>query len=458
MTRIDSAFVQGQITKIYRDGAKALMDITVPPSQQSPKGMHHRSLYDLQTQRSYDWDPMDPSVPCTPGAFSGDWGDPFASSAEMTADIPKQNPKQLGAETVNGIATQVLEVVPSGQGKSKLWLDPKYGLIVKWESMGPDGQYQSMIEVKELSFARPPASVFILPPNCAKAAAGPPPVTEEQRIAADTGGSAQDYVDAITTQPSASSCTALFRVVHAGTMEPITSGFQIGIDTTVDPNHRAQYVVGPPEHAHFSGGGLHEVTGEMRNGVLRIDSVPPQFDLEAAFGKGGFSSSLVYRQCFQPQTVLLLVVKNPEKLSEGTDLLWVKSGKFAAAAAAGPANPPSATLNVTGVSLLLSFPGTSMGSSYSGSCPLKLDLLGNVTASGSGQVRVRMMPEGRPGIWPEEVLNFSGPGTQQVHKILPNLGSNVWKPGSHHTGWYILKVLSPQPMESDKAEYDVTCR
>jgi hypothetical protein len=207
------------------------------------------------------------------------------------------------------------------------------------------------------------------------------------------------------------------------------------------------------------------VTGQMRNGVLRIDNAPPQFDLEATFGNGGASSSLVHRQCFGPETVLLLVVKNPEKLSDGADLLWVKSGKFAAAAmpaltaAPSPANQrPRETLKVSGVTLSLSFPGPSMESSYSGACPLKLDLYGHITASGSGQVRFQMLPEGHPGIWPEEVLDFSAQGTKQVHKILPNLGSNVWKPGSHHTGWYTLKVLSPQPMESNQAEYDVTCR
>ena len=117
--------------------------------------------------------------------------------------------------------------------------------------------------------------------------------------------------------------------------------------------------------------------------------------------------------------------------------------------------PPSEGPRVTNVSL--TFPPSLTVWKYSGACPLKLDLYGHITVTGSGQVRVQMMPEGHPGIWPKEVLDFSGPGTKHVHKILP-IGSNVWKPGSHHAGWYILKVLSPQPMESNKAEYDITCR
>jgi hypothetical protein len=68
----------------------------------------------------------------------------------------------------------------------------------------------------------------------------------------------------------------------------------------------------------------------MRNGVLRIDGAPDHFDLETAFGNGGSGSALIYKQCFAPQTMLLYVIKNPDKLSDGGEFLWVKSGKYAA--------------------------------------------------------------------------------------------------------------------------------
>jgi hypothetical protein len=74
----------------------------------------------------------------------------------------------------------------------------------------------------------------------------------------------------------------------------------------------------------FSGGGMAEVTGQMQQGTLRIDNAPAQFYATAAFGKGGESCALVYRQCFAPETQLLLVVKNPQQLSEFADWLWVK--------------------------------------------------------------------------------------------------------------------------------------
>jgi len=59
--------------------------------------------------------------------------------------------------------------------------------------------------------------------------------------------------------------------------------------------------------------------------------VPASFDLEMTFAGGnkGASSALLYRKCAGPQTVLLYVVKNPDKVSDGADWMWVKSGKFA---------------------------------------------------------------------------------------------------------------------------------
>jgi hypothetical protein len=56
--------------------------------------------------------------------------------------------------------------------------------------------------------------------------------------------------------------------------------------------------------------------------------MPKQFELDVRVPDGG-SFTPVVRQCNKPQTTLLLVVKNWDKLGEGADWLWVKSGKFA---------------------------------------------------------------------------------------------------------------------------------
>jgi hypothetical protein len=320
------------VMQIYRDGSKALVDQSFS-GQGSAKSTHVRTLYDLKAKTSLTWDLNNASVPCGLATFSGDWGDPFAASAELNADLAKQHPNEVGSATLNGIPSKVLEAVAGVDGKSKLWVDTKFGLIVRWITTGKGGA-QTMIEVKKLDLSKPDPSVFALPPACAQAAKGPRPQTAEERIVAATGGNSQDYADATMPPASKNSCTVLFKVVRAGSMEPITNGFQVAVDKNVDVDHLAHYVMGAGANGKttFSGGGLHEETAQMRDGVLRIDNAPAQFDVELAFGKGGYSSALIYRQCFAPQTTLLLVVKSPDKLSDGTHWLWVKPGKHAALA------------------------------------------------------------------------------------------------------------------------------
>lgn len=75
---------------------------------------------------------------------------------------------------------------------------------------------------------------------------------------------------------------------------------------------------------------MREVTGHLQNGTLHLPGPPAQFYLEIAFGKGGSGGALIHRQCFGSPSVLLLVVKNPEKITVGGDWLWVKSGKLPA--------------------------------------------------------------------------------------------------------------------------------
>jgi len=318
--------------QIYRDGAKALVDQSFS-GQGSAKSTHTRTLYDLKAKTSLTWDLNNTTLPCGVATFSGDWGDPFAASAELNADLAKQHPTQVGAATLNGIPTKVLEATAIPDAKSKVWVDTKFGLIIRWITTGKSGQPQTMVDVKKLDLSKPAASVFVLPPACARAAKSPRPQTGEERIASATGGSAQDFADATMPPASKNACTVLFKVVRAGSMEPVTSGFQVAVDKNVDVDHPAHYVmgVGANGKATFSGGGLHEETAQMHDGVLRIDNAPAQFDVELAFGKAGYSSALIYRQCLAPQTTLLLVVKSPDKLSDGTHWLWVKSGKRTAA-------------------------------------------------------------------------------------------------------------------------------
>jgi hypothetical protein len=309
VVQVNGMFGQPTEQTIYRDGSKALV-------QQK----NTRTLYNLQSGITQSWDVTQGS--CSNGRFSGDWGDPFA----MSAEVAKQNAKETGVETISGIPTKVLEASAPG-AKLKIWQDPKTGLVIRAQMTPPNGAAQTVIDVTQFKIGAPAASVFALPASCASAA--PPPLTEAQRIGAATGGNPADFVSAIMPPPSSNSCTVQVRVMRAGSMQPIVNGFQIAVDTTYNVDHPPHYRtgVGTDGKATFSGGGLRELTGELRNGALRLDNPPPYFHMEAFFGKGGSSDALIYRQCFGPQTTLVLVVKNPNQLSDGADWLWRKSGK-----------------------------------------------------------------------------------------------------------------------------------
>jgi hypothetical protein len=312
LTQINSLFGPPVTINIYRNGSNAVV------AHQS-SGSHSQTLYNLQTHQSLSWDTVATGGGCGAGTFSGDWGDPFASTATLAGDLEKQGAKQVGTESIAGIPAKVMEA-DTKDGKVRVALDPKSGLILKMQLTPAGGAARTLIEISSASFTAPPAAIFTPPAACAAAAATPPP----QPLS-------PDFSKAIMGPASANSCTVLFRVVRADTMAPIASGFQVAIDPKIDFDHPASYSVGidPQGHAIFAGGGLKDLTGQLRNGVLRLDNAPATFDIETVFGKAGSSSAVIYRQCPSPQTVLLLVVKNPQKLSDGSDWLWVKSGKYA---------------------------------------------------------------------------------------------------------------------------------
>ncbi|MGA3264590.1 MAG: hypothetical protein ABSC47_11160 [Terracidiphilus sp.] len=330
VTESNAMFGPTMMVKVYRSGSKALVDSRSGPDWTGPKPVHMRALYDLSTQRSLSWDLNDSSVPCGNSTFSGSWGDPFEDSAGMLADLNKQNPRLVTTQIFHGIPAKILEA-DGPDGKTRVWVDDKYGLLLKALMTPASGAPRNIIEVMDVSYSEPPASLFAVPANCAAAAAAPRVPTEEESIAALTGGNAQDFVKAIYGPGSQNSCSMLFRVVKAGAMEPIASGYQVGVDLNVatEPTPSYKIGIGANGHSTFSGGGLHEVTSQIRNGVLRLDNIPAQFELDAEFGTAGSTSANIYRQCFAPQMVLLFVVKNPANIGEGGEFLWVKSGQYA---------------------------------------------------------------------------------------------------------------------------------
>ena len=298
-----------QITQtIYRNGSKAAIDTDMPAANGNPAS-HVRSLYDLTAHTDVSWNVADSSGGCGTGTFSGDWGDPFAGLVDVTQG------KMTGTETVNGFSTKVYEVNADG-ATAKVWVEAKTGLPVRVD-VTQAGKTSTITQVTKFTVGAPTASVFVLPAVCTAAAGPPPPSQRDKDIAAETGGQVGDFVDAVmTTAPgSQDTCAVAIRVMTAGSMVPIVSGFTLTADTLDDQNNQVP------------GGKLTVTAGS--NGVWRIASVPLHFDVSEDFGNAGGGGGTLHRQCWGPVSTLLLVVKDPANLGKGADFVWDVKGKYA---------------------------------------------------------------------------------------------------------------------------------
>lgn len=333
-TITDAAGDPGTQTTIYRSGSKALRVTFLPAKGATPANKTY-SLYDIAAGKNWTWNPEAKEVGCSIGTFSGDWGDPFAETPELLTDISKGQYKSGGTATVNGIATEIYTGSESG-ANIKLWFDRKDGLIIRVEAGMPGGQPMVSTNITKVSLAPPPMSLLNLPPICAGVKTPPTPA---ELIADETGDSAANYVSAYTGPGSRNTCQVTLRVVDAKTITPV-SNVQVAIDTTYnqdDPNPpHYTYGVGNDGRMSFAGGGLHEITNTVHNGVVVLNNLPSYFNLDVNVveqpGRAS-SSGLVYRQCFAPKQVLLWVIKDRGKSTESSDVLWVKSGKYAASPA-----------------------------------------------------------------------------------------------------------------------------
>ena len=171
ITEVNSMFGPAVTMQIYRDGSKVLVDQSNATAS-GAQGSHLRTLYDLATHQNFTWDVSNHAAPCTGGKFSGDWGDPFAFSAEMNADLANQRAAPAGGATVNGIPTRVY-AAKTPDGEARAWIDLKYGLLIRLMMGQKNGEPQTMFEVKQLSLEKPEAVMFVLPPGCAEAAQPP---------------------------------------------------------------------------------------------------------------------------------------------------------------------------------------------------------------------------------------------------------------------------------------------
>lgn len=304
VVQVNSMMGTPSTSKIMRDGAKVVME----------QG-DSRQWFDLDTHKSWSISISAPDG-CGTGAFSGDWGDPFGT----TADLEKEGLKQTGTAMLNGASMKVYEG-GAAPNNAKAWIDAKTGLAMRVDLGG-----KTIIETKQFTPGKPAMSMA-LPPACANVK---PVETEAERIAEETHDSAENYTMASHGPASDGGCTVLVRAVKAGTMEPVPIP-QVGLDLTYDVDNPPHYTtgIGTDGHLTFSGSNMKDVSAQIRNGALTIPGAPKTFYLETGFGSAGSADAGIYRHCTLPRSVLLMIVKNPAKISDGVDWLWAKSGKYA---------------------------------------------------------------------------------------------------------------------------------
>ncbi len=84
-------------------------------------------------------------------------------------------------------------------------------------------------------------------------------------------------------------------------------------------------------------------------------------------------------------------------------------------------------------------------------CPERRNFTGDITTSGPADVTYTWASfDG--GTWPQGRLHFTGRGTQRVSEQV-----TLGKAGETVHGWLQLKVLSPNPVLSPRAQYTVNC-
>jgi hypothetical protein len=119
-------------------------------------------------------------------------------------------------------------------------------------------------------------------------------------------------------------------------MAPVTRRWQAAIDTTYNQDNPTpphyEFGTGRDGSSTFAGGGIHEITSQIHNDMLRIDNPPAYFNLATNVVQPGHGTGigLVYRQCFAPVTMLYYVMKDPNDIGAGADFLYAKAGKYAA--------------------------------------------------------------------------------------------------------------------------------
>jgi hypothetical protein len=271
-----------QVITVVRDGSKEVIDQVMPPMEGRPKEYRGHLVYDFQAHTIYTQVLSDPASPCSVMTYTSATApaefDLISGAAdlikELTAD-DKAPLKQVGAETVNGIPAKVL--FSDGAAKGKLWIADNGGFPVKVAVIGPDGKEETLIEMKHLSLAKPPASAFTPPSGCTKVA-GESSATGGHVGATNT--TPKFKVTAATLQPIPNykgACPANIKMTGTITTDgPGTVWYQFGAGK-MDPGEELKFTAAGtktvshtitfmPKYGNMGGGALLEAVMEDDQG------------------------------------------------------------------------------------------------------------------------------------------------------------------------------------------------
>lgn len=262
------------VAKIFRDGSKEVVDQIMPVIPGRDKEYHGHLLYDFKAHTLYTQVVSDPGMPCglqeykdpaAPKEF-----DVISGAADVMKELsgPDNQAKQVGTETLNGMPTKVLEFT-SPQASGKIWLTQEGAYPVKLVMIGKDGKPTTFIEVKQLSFAKPPASVFAIPASCASAKLPPPPAKPGPKVTALTLQKIGNYTGPCPAHiKMAGTITVdgpgtVFYQFGAGNMEPGET-ITFGAAGTKTVNH--QIILQPKYGNEMGGSAILEAIGEDATG------------------------------------------------------------------------------------------------------------------------------------------------------------------------------------------------
>jgi hypothetical protein len=149
--------------------------------------LHLRLLYDFEAHRIYTIDLK--AGRCTTQEYASAYApvllDPIGGGEEAARET--RSLPAIRREPVNGIAARLVEAaVPEQQGKYRVWLEEKFGFPVKQAIVLASGPEQLLFEMRKISYAPSPATLFTAPAQC----------TPIQGVSNANGGHAEMNVEA----------------------------------------------------------------------------------------------------------------------------------------------------------------------------------------------------------------------------------------------------------------------